>query len=125
MKIDSAREIDSICWQIRQAYFTRGANRARIDKLFNASPPYSADEVEANHIAVNVNFGEAMRLAHDARAQFANAFTKPGQYFTARTDMGPRHRRAGNLSLRIRAGKPAGMRAHGAGQVDAHGQDRP
>jgi hypothetical protein len=93
VRFDDAREIDSICWQIRSADFPRGLNRARIDELFGGWPPFSGEEVEKNNTAVNVNFGEPMRLAHDARSQFSNAFTKPGLFFTARTDYGKNHNR--------------------------------
>ena len=77
-----------ICYQIRLADVTRGRNRARIDALFDGQPPFSEETAEQNGIKINVNFLEGTVLAHDARAQFSNAFLKPGQYFTAQTDMG-------------------------------------
>lgn len=79
---------------MKQADYPRATNRARINELFNGFPPYTEEEVSENNLAVNVNFLESTRLAHDARSQFNNAFTKPGNYFTARTDMGPRHKRS-------------------------------
>jgi hypothetical protein len=85
--------IESICQQLRLADYPRSLNRARIDSLFNGSPPYSAEEERENNIAINVNSLEGTKLAHDARSQFANAFQKPGAFFTARTDMGPVHKR--------------------------------
>lgn len=94
MKFDDAREVESLCYQIRLADYPRGLNRALIDELFNGWPPFTEDEVEANHSAVNVNFLEGTRLAHDARSQFNNAFLKMGNFFTARTDMGPSSKRA-------------------------------
>jgi hypothetical protein len=36
---------------------------------------------------------EATKVGHDARQQFTNAFSKPGKFFTARTDFGPVHKR--------------------------------
>lgn len=93
MKINESREIDSLCWQMRQADWPRGRDRERIDQLFGGWPPYSPQEVEEDNRAVNVNFGEPITLAHDARSQFFNAFMKPGNYFTARTDYGPKHKR--------------------------------
>lgn len=93
MKFEDARTIDSICWQMRQADFVRSANRARIDELFNGWPPFSTEEVQKNQTAVNVNFLEGTRLAHDARSQFNNAFLKAGAFFAARTDYGAPHRR--------------------------------
>lgn len=78
---------------MREADYPRAQNRTRIDELFNGFPPYTPAEVEENNIVVNVNFLESTRLAHDARAQFNNAFMKPGNFFTLRTDMGPVHKR--------------------------------
>jgi hypothetical protein len=93
MKINDAREIDSLCWQIRTADYERGKDRARIDQLFGGWPPYTQKDVQENHKPVNVNFGEPMGLAHDARSQFNNAFLKPANYFSLRTDAGPLHKR--------------------------------
>lgn len=96
MKFKDPSEVESICWQLKQADYPRGANRARINDLFNGVPPFTPEEVKENSVEVNVNFLEATRLSHDARSQFSNAFTKPGNYFTARTDMGPQSKRAKN-----------------------------
>lgn len=73
--------------------YPRALNRARINDLFNGTPPYTPDEERDNNIAINVNSLEGTKLAHDARSQFSNAFQKPGAFFTARTDMGPVHKR--------------------------------
>ena len=93
MQFSTPAAIESICQQLRLADYPRSLNRARIDSLFNGSPPYSEQEATENNIAINVNSLEGTKLAHDARSQFANAFQKPGAFFTARTDMGPVHKR--------------------------------
>lgn len=93
-KFDDAREIEQLAYQIRLADYPRGLNRMRIDELMNGWPPYTDEEAEKNNTAVNVNFLEGTRLAHDARSQFNNAFLKPGNFFTLRTDYGSVHRRA-------------------------------
>ena len=64
-----------------------------INDLMNGTPPYSAQEAMENNIAINVNFLEGTRIAHDARLQLTGSMTKPGRFFSARTDMGPKHRR--------------------------------
>jgi hypothetical protein len=74
---------------MKLADWPRAQNRTSINRIFNGHPPYSQTEVEENNIAVNVNFLESTRIAHDARAQFAAAFQKPGNYFKATTDYGP------------------------------------
>jgi len=78
---------------MRLADWPRGQNRALINDLFNGLPPYTPNEVRDNNIAVNVNFLEGTKLAHDARRQFYNAFLKPGRFFSAKTDYGPKHKR--------------------------------
>jgi len=93
MKFKTASVVEQLTWQMRLADYPRSLNRARINDLANGSPPYTAEEERENNIAVNVNFLEGTKLAHDARSQFSNAFQKPGQFFTCRTDMGPVHKR--------------------------------
>lgn len=93
MKFKTAALIEQIVWEMKLSDYPRSLNRARINGLMNGEPPYTADEERENNVAVNVNFLEATKLAHDARSQMANAFMKPGQFFTARTDMGPVHKR--------------------------------
>jgi hypothetical protein len=90
---DNPSEVDSICYQMRMADFVRGANRARINGLFNGVPPYTDQEVETNKINVNVNYLEALRIGHDARAQFTQAYMKPGVFFNCKTDFGAIHKR--------------------------------
>jgi ribosomal protein S15P/S13E len=76
--------VEQIAWDLRQADYPRAMNRALIQDLFNGKPPFEEEQ------PVNVNFLEGTRLAHDARAQFYGAFLKPGSYFTAHTDAGPK-----------------------------------
>lgn len=87
-KFNDAAEVEMLCYQMRLADWPRAMNRTRINELFNGFPPYTEDEQESDNIAINVNFLEGTRLAHDARSQFYSAFLKPGNYFTCRTDMG-------------------------------------
>lgn len=93
MKFDQAADVEMICWNFKYADLYRGQNRDLINGLFDGNPPYTAEEQEENKVNVNVNFLEPTRLAHDGRAQFYNAFLKPGGYFKATTDAGPVHRR--------------------------------
>lgn len=86
-------QVVSVAWQMRQSDYIRGKNRALVNRLFNGAPPYTAVEAEANNIEVNVNFLEGTTLGHDARAQFNQAFQKPGAFFSATTDSGPVHKR--------------------------------
>lgn len=93
MNFKSASAIESITWQMRLADYPRAQNRALVASLFDGAPPYTAEEERQNNIAINVNFLESTKVAHDARQQFANAVQKPGKFFTARLDSGPVHKR--------------------------------
>ena len=91
MKFQNASEVEQVAFSMLQADYVRGQNRARINNLFNGTPPFEDDEEHP----VNVNFLEATRVGHDARAQFYNAFLRPGSYFTAHTDHGPKSKVSG------------------------------
>ncbi|HUD74811.1 MAG TPA: hypothetical protein VMQ76_07040, partial [Terracidiphilus sp.] len=90
MNFSEASMVEQVCYDMRLADFTRGKNRARINDLFNGVKPFESDEENP----INVNFLGGTVLAHDARAQFNAAFTKPGKFFDARTDAGPAHKRS-------------------------------
>jgi hypothetical protein len=55
--------------------------------------PTRSRRLSENSIETNVNFLEAANIGHNARQQFANAFLKPGNYFTVTVDKGPAHKR--------------------------------
>lgn len=90
MNFKEASQVESVCYDMRLADFTRGKNRARINQLFNGQPPFASDEENP----INVNFLGGTVIAHDARAQFNAAFLKPGKYFNATVDTGPTHKRS-------------------------------
>lgn len=93
MNFTNAEAVEQTVWQMRLADWPRGQNRARINDLANGAPPYTPDEAARNNIEINVNDLSLTRLAHDGRQQLYNGFMKPGRFFTARTDMGPKHKR--------------------------------
>lgn len=91
---NTASIVEDVCWQLRLADYARSLNRARINELFNGAAPYSDKQARDNNLSVNVNFLESTKLAHDARRQFANAFIKPGNFFTVQNiDYGAKHKR--------------------------------
>ncbi len=89
MTFKDARDVEMVCYNLRLADYPRSLNRTRINNLFNGVPPFTDDEDNK----VNVNPLGGTVLAHDARAQFYGAFLRPGQFFTAKTDYGPEHKR--------------------------------
>lgn len=93
MTFKSAALLEQIVWGMKWADWPRATKRAMIDDLANGYPPYSKADAEKNNIEVNVSDLGLTRLAHDARGQMYNGFMKPGNFFTAKTDMGPVHSR--------------------------------
>lgn len=91
---DDARLLDALCYDLKLGDFPRAQNRALLNNLYNGFPPYTEQEVQENQIEVNVNFLEGTRLLHDARAQYTQAFLKPGKFFSLQTDYGAQHKRS-------------------------------
>jgi hypothetical protein len=94
-----AAALESVVWEMKLADYPRGLNRARINSLANGDPPYTPDQEQKNNIEINVSDLGLTRLAHDARQQMTNAYDKPGNCFTCKTDMGPVHRRQMSSSV--------------------------
>src|SRR6188508_2270728 len=100
MKFTSASKVQEIVMTMRDAETDgRSENRARINRLFNGEPPFTESEAEDNHAHVNVNDLAGPHLLHQARQQFTNAFTKPGNFFKNTYDSGPAHKRREWASL--------------------------
>jgi len=93
VKFDSPRDVDGLFYDMKLNDAPRGADRARIDSLMNGAPPYTPREVEDNTIAVNVNYLEGTKLSQSARSSFASAFQVSGNFFVAKVDSGPVHKR--------------------------------
>lgn len=96
MPIDwnDARALDLASYELVLADWTRGIQRALINASANGQAPYTEQEVESNAIKINVNDLSMTRLAQQARLQYTNAFLGQGRYFSAQTDMGPKHKRS-------------------------------
>ncbi len=94
MTFDDPSQVEQICYQLRLADYPRSLNRARINNLFNGVPPFDEAQMKENGININVNPLGGTTLAHDARAQFYSAFLRPGSFFDASTDYGPKHKRS-------------------------------
>jgi len=93
MKFDKPDDVEQVCFQMKMADYPRSLNRSRIDYLFNGGPPFSEEERQKNGRTVNFNDLSGTRLAHEARSQMYSGFLKPGNYFTAVTDTGAKHKR--------------------------------
>ncbi len=93
MQFDNAQVVEQLVWQMRLADYPRGVRRSKINSLFNGDPPYNEQQARENNITINYNDMASVRLAHEARQQMYNSILKPGNYFTASTDVGPVHKR--------------------------------
>lgn len=91
---DDARALDMAAYQLVLADFPRGLQRALINSSANGSPPYTNEEMEQSGIKINVSDLTMVRLCQTARTQYSNAFLGQGRYFSAQTDMGPKHKRS-------------------------------
>src|ERR1035437_1355289 len=93
MKYSSADKVEEIVWACRLADLPRGENRAVLDRLYDGFPPYNEEQAEENNVDINRNDLSGVNALSQARGQWNNAFTKPGNYFSVALDSGPSHKR--------------------------------
>lgn len=86
--------LDQTAYDLCLGDFPRSIHRALINNSANGSPPYTEKEAEESHIKINCSDLTMTRLAQQARLQYTNAFLGQGRYFSAQTDMGPKHKRS-------------------------------
>lgn len=91
---DDARALDMASYELVLADFGRGLQRALINASANGEKPYTDTEAEQSQIKINVSDLTMVRTCQAARLQYTNAFLGQGRYFSAQTDMGPRHKRS-------------------------------
>lgn len=89
MNFSTAQKVIDTIDASEQVEATRATNRSKINDLFNGRPPLNADEAKKLNIKINVNWGEAAVLAHHARRQYNNAFTKRGSFFRVTLPLAP------------------------------------
>lgn len=90
-----ANEVDAVCQNFREADWPRARRRALINASANGIPPLSEEQAKQEKLPVNFSDLSHLRELHDARSQMASAIMKPGNFFVARTDTGPKHKRTG------------------------------
>lgn len=94
MRFDNASTVEEVVWDMRISEQPRAADRAVLLRQFNGSPPFDEATAEDNNIQVNINDLEGVNILSAARRQWYNAFLKPSNFFIARPDTGPGHKRA-------------------------------
>lgn len=93
MRFDSASSVEEVVWDMRISEEPRAADRATLLKLFNGNPPFDEATADENNIQVNRNDLEGVNILSQARHQWNNAFLKPFNFFTAKPEFGPGHKR--------------------------------
>lgn len=96
---DDSRLLDQCAYDLVLGDYPRSLNRAKINSLANGEPPFSQEEADSGNVKTNVNDLSLTRLCHDSRAQFSNGLLTPGLFFTASTDLGPKHKRSINSQI--------------------------
>lgn len=94
MEFNDSQLIESICYSLRESDWPRSRNRAFVNELFDGFPPFTPQQVAENGIEANFSDLTATRKAHDARGQMNSAILKPGNFFRAVADIGPKHKRS-------------------------------
>jgi hypothetical protein len=94
MRFADSYDVESLAYQMQVANWPRSRNRALVNQLFNGFRPYTDQECQDNDLSVNFNDLTSTRKAHDARGQMYSAILKPGNFFKATADIGPKHSRA-------------------------------
>src|SRR5436190_17108724 len=59
----------------------RGANRAKVNNMFNGAPMVSEEDAKKMALEINCNLGEAPVMAQHGRRQYGQAFLSPSRYF--------------------------------------------
>ena len=73
---------------------TRAEDRAVLLRLYGGRPPFSEEDEELNGIQVNMNDLTGPNVLSQARSQYCNAHLKPSNFFSAKPDAGPGHKRS-------------------------------
>lgn len=93
MNFKDAGAVQDVVQQLRLALQPVMQNRTRINTLMNGNPPWTEEERNANRIYTNVPWLEGPRIMHNARQQLDAALLKPGRFFRATLDRGPKEMR--------------------------------
>jgi hypothetical protein len=94
MKYDTVSAVEEKVWDCRLADQTRADDRAVLLRLYNGRPPFDKATEEANGIQVNMNDLTGPNVLSQARSQWNNAHLKPSNFFSAKPDSGPGHKRS-------------------------------
>ena len=124
MRFDSASSVEEVVWDMRLSEQVRAEDRKVILRLFDGYPPFDEATAEENNIQVNLNDLTGPNVIFQAGRQWNNAHTKTSNYFTARPDSGPGHKRAEwSLSCTRHANRLLKRQPGMNGQIKATGKN--
>lgn len=123
MRFETVSAVEEKCWDMRLADQVRAEDRAVLLRLYNGNPPYDEATEEENHIQFNRNDLTGPNVLAQARTQYNNAHLRPSNFFIAKAQAGPGHKRSewsssftsnANRPLKASSAQPALIRAQGA-----------
>lgn len=124
MKFDNPSLIEEVVWQMRLSEQVRAEDRAVLLKLYDGKPPFDEDTAEENNIQINLNDLTGPNVICNAGRQWNNAHQKTSNFFTAKPDSGPAHKRsAWGLSVTRNANRVLKRSPRMIGQSKATGKN--
>jgi hypothetical protein len=93
MRYDTVSAVEEKVWDMRIADQTRSEDRKVLLRLYNGNPPFDSATAKENNIQINMNDLSGPNALSQARSQWNNAHLKTSQFFTAKPDSGPGHKR--------------------------------
>jgi hypothetical protein len=94
MKFETVSAVEEKCWDMRLADQVRADDRRVLLRTYNGSPPYDEATEEENNIQFNRNDLTGPNVLAQARTQYNNAHLRPSNFFTAKAQSGPGHKRS-------------------------------
>ena len=123
MLYDTVAACEEKVWDCRLADQTRAEDRKVLLRLYNGNPPYDEATEEENQIQFNRNDLTGPNVLAQARTQYNNAHLRPSNFFTAKAQSGPGHKRSewsykftnnANRPLKASSAQSALVRSQGA-----------
>jgi hypothetical protein len=94
VKFDTVAAVEEKVWDMRLADQTRADDRKVLLRLYNGRPPFDEATAKENNIQINMNDLSGPNVLAQARSQWNNAHFKPSNFFSAKPDAGPGHKRS-------------------------------
>ena len=124
MRFDNASEVETAVWDMRLSEQVRAADREVLLRLYDGKPPFSEETAEENGIQVNLNDLTGANVICNASRMWNSAHLRGTNFFTAKPDSGPAHKRsAWGISVTTRANRPLKRHPRMIGQVKATGKN--